>query len=154
MWITTSSGVLLCTAADPRALSFLWRVFSKNANFPIKSGFTALLCILEDLTKTGVAQPEAECLHCYTWPRTMLSAFPLLLSPFSCPVAQRALLLGVIMNHGNWLCCHNSNPSAQDLTAECVTAGRSSLLKGCTLSCPGEGPVSRTAPAGSRSFPP
>lgn len=56
------------------------------------------------------------------------------------------------MNHGNWLCCHISNPSAQGLTAECVTAGRSSLLKGCTVGCPGDGPVSWTAPAGSRSF--
>jgi len=45
------------------------------------------------------------------------------------------------MNHGNWLCCHISNPPAQGLTAEYVTAGRSSLLKGCTAGYPGEGPV-------------
>lgn len=53
------------------------------------------------------------------------------------------------MNHGNWLCCHISNPSGQGVTAESVTVGRSSLLKGHTARCPREGPVGRTAPAGS-----
>lgn len=58
------------------------------------------------------------------------------LSSFSCLLTQHTLLFGVTMNHGNWLCCHISNTTAQGLTAWCVTAGRSSLLKGCTAGWP------------------
>lgn len=69
------------------------------------------------------------------------SAFPRLLSFFSCLVTQHILLFGVTMNHGNWLCCHISNTPAQGLTVWCVTAGRSSLLKGCTAAWPNRASV-------------
>lgn len=65
------------------------------------------------------------------------SAPPFLpLAFFSCLVALHTLRFGVTMNHGNWLCCRVSNRPAQGLTAWCVTAGRSSLLKGCAAGRP------------------
>lgn len=71
---------------------------------------------------------------------------------FQLPSCSVHPLFKMIMNHGNWLCCHISNPRAQGLTAEYVTVGRSSLLKGCTAGCPEERPVSCTASTGSCSF--
>ena len=75
MWITVSSRVLVCSAADPELWGFHW-----GEKFPREGGesFSALLCFMEDLRNRSRTAAEAECLHCYTWPWsvTMLSAFP------------------------------------------------------------------------------
>lgn len=97
------------------------------------------------------AQTEAEeRLYCTTRRGSQLCCqrYPSALY-FQLPARSARPPFGENMNHGNWLCCHNWNPSAQGLTAECVTAGRSSLLKGHAAGCPQEGPVSQAAPAGS-----
>lgn len=54
-----------------------------------------------------------------------------LASPHPCPpsAGRQALLLWVIMNHGNWLRCHTSNPPVQGLTAAVCDYRRSSLLR-------------------------
>lgn len=111
-----------------------------SGHFPVKLlsslqghySLTLWSCLPEDRANGGSQRQKMIPLCC----RRLLSTASPPFSSFSCLLTQHTLLFGVTMNHGNWLCCHISNTPAQGLTAWCVTAGRSSLLKGCTAGWP------------------
>lgn len=79
----------------PCTLTFLWRLFSeKRISLPGSIMSHIIVMYSGTYNKHREAQPEAESLHCYTCLWTAVVSIPLLLSSFSCPVVQRALLLG------------------------------------------------------------
>lgn len=113
-------------------------VFVKTVYITLLSSYSTStgdeLCFLESFLSSG-GKIRQHLVFWSAWDQTSSSfGIPPPLHPPS--AGRQALLLWVIMNHGNWLRCHTSNPPAQGLTAAVCDYRRSSLLRRSAASGP------------------